>query len=159
MATTNWFDGRAEELIPTAPGLINVSMGGRPDAPATVCWPRLKMDGTVWRYQYEHPRPTARQGRCPFWAPREGGQPVPVHGLRKVADAIEGSTLRTLQRTTHLSAGENPEGATPEIDAFLATLHAAARSGEVHNGKYSTGDDPARVGPEIHGRYRHIELR
>ncbi|MFE4814883.1 alpha/beta fold hydrolase [Streptomyces sp. NPDC056704] len=50
----------------------------------------------------------------------------PVHVVRKMADAIEGSTFRVLQHTAHLAARENPEGVNAEIDAFLAALPAAA---------------------------------
>ncbi|MET8030130.1 alpha/beta fold hydrolase [Streptomyces avermitilis] len=46
----------------------------------------------------------------------------PVHVVRKMADAIEGSTFRVLQHT----ARENPEGVNAEIDAFLAALPDAA---------------------------------
>ncbi|MET7851705.1 alpha/beta hydrolase [Streptomyces avermitilis] len=51
---------------------------------------------------------------------------VPVHVVRKMADAIEGSTFRVLQHTAHLAARENPEGVNAEIDAFLAALPDAA---------------------------------
>ncbi|GAA4845511.1 alpha/beta fold hydrolase [Saccharopolyspora rosea] len=54
MATTSWLDDVTEKLIPTSLGLINVRAGGRADGPAMVCWPSLMMDGTMWRYQYEH---------------------------------------------------------------------------------------------------------
>ncbi|GDY69371.1 hypothetical protein AQJ43_31880 [Streptomyces avermitilis] len=50
----------------------------------------------------------------------------PVHVVRKMTDAIEGSTLRLLQHTAHLAARTNPEGVNAEIDAFLAALPAAA---------------------------------
>ncbi|MFE9062971.1 alpha/beta fold hydrolase [Streptomyces violaceusniger] len=50
----------------------------------------------------------------------------PVHVVRKMADAIEGSTFRVLQHTAHLAARENPQGVNAEIDAFLADLPAAA---------------------------------
>lgn len=50
----------------------------------------------------------------------------PVYVVRKMADAIEGSTFRVLQQTAHLAARENPEGVNAEIDAFLAALPAAA---------------------------------
>ncbi|MFF3139859.1 alpha/beta fold hydrolase [Streptomyces mirabilis] len=50
----------------------------------------------------------------------------PVHVVRKMADAIEGSTFRVLQHTAHLAARENPDGVNAEIDAFLAAPPAAA---------------------------------
>jgi len=50
----------------------------------------------------------------------------PVHVVRKMADAVEGSTFRVLQHTAHLAARENPEDVNTEIDAFLADLPAAA---------------------------------
>ncbi|MEW2458496.1 alpha/beta fold hydrolase [Streptomyces albus] len=50
----------------------------------------------------------------------------PVHAVRKMADAIEGSTFRVLQHTAHLAARENPEAVNTEIDTFLASLPAAA---------------------------------
>ncbi|MEV2211340.1 alpha/beta hydrolase [Streptomyces sp. NPDC050997] len=50
----------------------------------------------------------------------------PVHVVRKMADAIEGSTFRVLRHTAHLAARENPEAVNAEIDAFLAALPAAA---------------------------------
>ncbi|MEV5711812.1 alpha/beta fold hydrolase [Actinoallomurus sp. NPDC052274] len=58
--TTSWLDEVTEQLIPTSLGLINVREGGRPDGPAMVCWPSLMMDGTMWRYQYEHFAPSHR---------------------------------------------------------------------------------------------------
>ncbi|MEV5747728.1 alpha/beta fold hydrolase [Actinoallomurus sp. NPDC052308] len=58
--TTSWLDEVTEKLIPTSLGLINVREGGRPDGPAMVCWPSLMMDGTMWRYQYEHFAPSHR---------------------------------------------------------------------------------------------------
>lgn len=50
----------------------------------------------------------------------------PVHVVRKMADAIEGSTFRVLPHTGHLAARENPDAVNAEIDAFLATLPIAA---------------------------------
>ncbi|QIS22771.1 alpha/beta fold hydrolase [Nocardia terpenica] len=50
----------------------------------------------------------------------------PVHVVRKMADAIPGSTFRVLLHTGHLAARENPEAVNAEIDTFLATLSAAA---------------------------------
>ncbi|MFI1689388.1 alpha/beta fold hydrolase [Streptomyces sp. NPDC020794] len=50
----------------------------------------------------------------------------PVYVVRKMADAIEGSTFRVLQHTAHLAARENPEGVNAEIDAFFVALPAAA---------------------------------
>jgi len=50
----------------------------------------------------------------------------PVHVVRKMADAIEGSTFRAPQHTADLAARENPEGINTEIDAFFAALPAAA---------------------------------
>ncbi|WP_199273006.1 alpha/beta fold hydrolase [Streptomyces broussonetiae] len=49
----------------------------------------------------------------------------PVHVVRKMADAIEGSTFCVLQHTAHLAARENPDGVNAEIDAFLAAPPAA----------------------------------
>lgn len=49
-----------------------------------------------------------------------------MHVVRKMADAIEGSTFRVLQHTAHLAARENPEAVNAEIDAFLAALPIAA---------------------------------
>jgi pimeloyl-ACP methyl ester carboxylesterase len=48
----------------------------------------------------------------------------PVHKVRKMADAIAGSTFCVLPRTGHLAARENPEGVNAEVDAFLASLPA-----------------------------------
>ncbi|WP_329250031.1 alpha/beta hydrolase [Actinoallomurus sp. NBC_01490] len=278
---TNQLDEVAEKLIPTSLGLINVREGGRADGPAMVCWPSLMMDGTMWRYQYEHfapthrmvlidspghgksdalrkiidlkdcadvlveildalaidrcvlvgnswggmlagvfpayhpertaaaiginctaslptmfesvwagalatylslharmPRLAARAARAAFagptaeatnpeflkftdfvlrddpksvaWALRsiligrkdehrrlatienipvliiagEEDSQFPVHVVRKMADAIAGSTFRVLPHTGHLAARENPDGVNAEIDAFLATLSA-----------------------------------
>ncbi|MFD3307201.1 alpha/beta fold hydrolase [Streptomyces sp. NPDC058694] len=50
----------------------------------------------------------------------------PVHVVRKMADAIEGSTFRVLLHTAHLAARDNPDGVNAEIDAFLAAPPAAA---------------------------------
>ena len=50
----------------------------------------------------------------------------PVHAVRKMADAIPGSTFRVLQHTGHLAARENPDTVNAEIDAFLAAHPAAA---------------------------------
>jgi 3-oxoadipate enol-lactonase len=47
-----------------------------------------------------------------------------VHAVRKMADAIEGSTFRVLLHTGHLAARENPDAVNAEIDAFLAPLPA-----------------------------------
>jgi 3-oxoadipate enol-lactonase len=60
MAMTNGLDDVTERLIQTSLGLINVREGGLADGPAMVCWPSLMMDGTMWRYQYEHFAPTYR---------------------------------------------------------------------------------------------------
>ncbi|MBR7678797.1 alpha/beta fold hydrolase, partial [Streptomyces daliensis] len=46
----------------------------------------------------------------------------PVHVVRKMADAIEGSTFRVLPHTAHLAARENPDAVNAEIDTFLTTL-------------------------------------
>ena len=54
MEATNWLDDVIEKPIPTSLGRINVREGGRADGAAMVCWPSLMMDGTMWRYQYEH---------------------------------------------------------------------------------------------------------
>ncbi|MGD6756975.1 alpha/beta fold hydrolase [Streptomyces sp. BH105] len=51
----------------------------------------------------------------------------PVHVVRKMADAIEGSTFRVLRNTAHLAARENPEAVNAEIDRFLSTLPATVR--------------------------------
>ncbi|MCO5992907.1 alpha/beta fold hydrolase [Actinoallomurus rhizosphaericola] len=58
--TTSRLEEATERLISTSLGLINVRVGGRDDGPAMVCWPSLMMDGTMWRYQYEHFAPTHR---------------------------------------------------------------------------------------------------
>ncbi|MCO5972939.1 alpha/beta fold hydrolase [Actinoallomurus soli] len=58
--TTSRLEEATEKLVPTSLGLINVREGGRLDGPAMVCWPSLMMDGTMWRYQYEHFAPTHR---------------------------------------------------------------------------------------------------
>jgi 3-oxoadipate enol-lactonase len=58
MTTTNSLDEVTEKLIPTSLGLVNVREGGRADGPVMVCWPSLMMDGTMWRYQFEHFAPT-----------------------------------------------------------------------------------------------------
>ncbi|MEU3372437.1 alpha/beta fold hydrolase [Streptomyces sp. NPDC006711] len=50
----------------------------------------------------------------------------PVHVVRRMADAIEGSTFRVLPHTAHLAARENPAAVNAEIHAFLAALPAAA---------------------------------
>lgn len=60
MTTANWLEGVTEQLIPTSLGLINVREGGRTDGPVLVFWPSLMMDGTMWRYQYEHFAPDYR---------------------------------------------------------------------------------------------------
>ncbi|PWI42568.1 alpha/beta fold hydrolase [Streptomyces sp. ICBB 8177] len=279
----NWLEELTEALIPTSLGLVNVRVGGRPEGPAMVCWPSLMMDGTMWRYQYEHfapthrvvlvdspghgksdalrklidlkdcadvlveildalgidrcvlvgnswggmlagvfpayhperttaaiginctaslpttfesvwatalsaylslhakmpplaakaaraafAGPTAEAGNAEFtefidfvlrddpksvaWALRgiligrkdehrrlgtirnvpvliiagEEDSQFPVHVVRKMADAIEGSTFRVLRHTAHLAARENPQAVNAEIDAFLAALPAAA---------------------------------
>ena len=49
----------------------------------------------------------------------------PVHVVRKMADAIPGSTFRVLLHTAHLAARENPAEVNAEIDAFLAALPIA----------------------------------
>ncbi|MYR86625.1 alpha/beta hydrolase, partial [Streptomyces sp. SID685] len=49
----------------------------------------------------------------------------PVHAVRRMADAIEGSTFRVLLRTGHLAARENPDEVNATIDAFLASCPAA----------------------------------
>jgi 3-oxoadipate enol-lactonase len=279
MTTTSWLDEVTEKLIPTSLGLISVREGGRADGPAMVCWPSLMMDGTMWRYQYEHFAPTHHMvlidspghgksdalrkiidmkdcaealveildaldiGKCVLvgnswggmlagvfpayhpertaaaiginctaslptmfesiwatglatylslhakmpalaakaargafagptaevanpefveftnfvlrddpksvaWALRsiligrkdehrrlatitdvpvlviagEEDSQFPVHAVRKMADAIDGSTFRVLPHTAHLAARENPDGVNAEIDAFLAAL-------------------------------------
>ncbi|MCK7626478.1 alpha/beta hydrolase [Streptomyces sp. RS10V-4] len=60
MSPTDWLNDVTEKLIPTSLGLLNVRLGGRTDRPAMVFWPSLMMDGTMWRYQYEHFAPTHR---------------------------------------------------------------------------------------------------
>jgi 3-oxoadipate enol-lactonase len=47
-----------QQKIRTRLGLINVRIGGNSDHPVMVCWPSLMMDGTMWRFQYEHFAPT-----------------------------------------------------------------------------------------------------
>ncbi|CAK7283872.1 alpha/beta fold hydrolase [Streptomyces misionensis] len=54
MSRTDWLNDVTEKLIPTSLGLMNVRVGGRADGPAMVFWPSLMMDGTMWRFQYEH---------------------------------------------------------------------------------------------------------
>ncbi|ATL70608.1 alpha/beta fold hydrolase [Nocardia terpenica] len=54
MTTGDQLEDMTEQLISTALGLINVRDGGRSDGPVLVFWPSLMMDGTMWRYQYEH---------------------------------------------------------------------------------------------------------
>ncbi|MFC9633364.1 alpha/beta fold hydrolase [Streptomyces mirabilis] len=68
---------------------------------------------------------TTRNVRVLIIAGEEDSQ-FPVHVVRKMADAIEGSTFGVLQHTAHLAARENSEGVDAEIDAFLAALPAAA---------------------------------
>ncbi|MFI8793285.1 hypothetical protein [Streptomyces sp. NPDC055105] len=66
MATTNRFDGCAKELIPTALGLINARISSRPDCPAAVCWPSLKMDAPCGGTSTStSPWPGAMTGRTP----------------------------------------------------------------------------------------------
>ncbi|MCC2274526.1 alpha/beta hydrolase [Streptomyces sp. ET3-23] len=60
MSPTDWLDDVTEKLIPTTLGRMNVRVGGRADGPAMVFWPSLMMDGTMWRFQYEHFAPTHR---------------------------------------------------------------------------------------------------
>nr|BFD80772.1 alpha/beta fold hydrolase [Streptomyces sp. Xyl84] len=50
----------------------------------------------------------------------------PVHVVRKMADAIPGSSFRVLKHTAHLAARENPAAVNAEIDTFLAALPTAA---------------------------------
>ena len=56
----SWADALESRLIPTKLGLIHVRVGGNPDGPAMACWPSLMMDGTMWRFQYEHFAPKYR---------------------------------------------------------------------------------------------------
>ncbi|MFF5405064.1 alpha/beta fold hydrolase [Streptomyces misionensis] len=60
MSRMDWLNDVTEKLIPTSLGLMNVRVGGRIDGPAMVFWPSLMMDGTMWRFQYEHFAPTHR---------------------------------------------------------------------------------------------------
>lgn len=60
MQRTDRLNDVTEKLIPTSLGLMNVREGGRADGPAMVFWPSLMMDGTMWRFQYEHFAPTHR---------------------------------------------------------------------------------------------------
>jgi 3-oxoadipate enol-lactonase len=46
----------------------------------------------------------------------------PVHVVRKMADAINGSSFRVLPHTGHLPPRENPAETNAAIEAFLATL-------------------------------------
>lgn len=80
MTTTNWLDEITEKLIPTSLGLINIREGGRADGPVMVCWPSLMMDGTMWRYQFEHFAPTHRM--VLFDSPGHGKSDA----LRKIID-------------------------------------------------------------------------
>ncbi len=60
--------------------------------------------------------------------PRVAGEEdsqFPVHAVRSMADAIEGSTFRVLPHTGHLAARENPEEVNATIDAFLGARLAA----------------------------------
>ncbi|MEU8976359.1 alpha/beta hydrolase [Streptomyces monashensis] len=49
----------------------------------------------------------------------------PVHAVRRMADAIKGSTFRVLLRTGHLAARENPGEVNTAIDAILAARPVA----------------------------------
>src|SRR6266568_200162 len=80
MTTANWLDDVTERLIPTSLGLINVREGGRRDGPVMVFWPSLMMDGTMWRYQYEHFAPDYRIALVD--SPGHGGS----EALRKIID-------------------------------------------------------------------------
>ena len=53
-----WTTGTQEQLIPTSLGAINVRIGGKADGVAMIFWPSLLMNGSMWRYQYEHYAPT-----------------------------------------------------------------------------------------------------
>ncbi|WP_235613975.1 hypothetical protein [Streptomyces olivochromogenes] len=57
--TTNRLEGVTEKLIPTALGLINVRVGGRPDGPAMMCWPSLMTAPCGSTSTSTSPRPTA----------------------------------------------------------------------------------------------------
>ncbi|BBZ27525.1 putative hydrolase, alpha/beta fold protein [Mycolicibacterium madagascariense] len=49
-----WLEGVEDRKIRTRLGVIHVRLGGTPDGPVLLFWPSLMMDGTMWRYQYEH---------------------------------------------------------------------------------------------------------
>ena len=53
-----WSAGTQERQISTALGAINVRIGGNADGIAMVFWPSLLMNGSMWRYQYEHYAPS-----------------------------------------------------------------------------------------------------
>ncbi len=59
-AQESWTVGSRELVIPTVLGRINVRIGGEADGPAMVFWPSLLMNGSMWRFQYEHYAPTHR---------------------------------------------------------------------------------------------------
>jgi 3-oxoadipate enol-lactonase len=60
----------------------------------------------------------------------EEDRQFPVHVVRKMADAIQGSTFRVLIHSGHLAARETPDEVNAEIDAFLATLPAQVAAGD-----------------------------
>lgn len=93
------------------------------DDPKSVAW---ALRSILIGRKDEHRRlNTIRNAPVLIIAGEEDSQ-FPVHVVRKMADAIKGSTFRVLQHTAHLAARENPEGVNAEIDAFLASLPAAA---------------------------------
>jgi 3-oxoadipate enol-lactonase len=49
----------------------------------------------------------------------------PVHIVRKMADAIDGSRFRVLTHSAHLAARETPDEVNNEIDTFLSAVPAA----------------------------------
>ncbi|MER5516756.1 alpha/beta hydrolase [Streptomyces sp. NPDC002763] len=93
------------------------------DDPKSVAW---ALRGILIGRKDEHRRLRTIQNVPVLIIAGEEDSQFPVHVVRKMADAIEGSTFRVLQHTAHLAARENPEAVNAEIDAFLAALPAAA---------------------------------
>ena len=46
--------GSTEQLVSTKFGMVNITVGGKRDAPSLVFWPSLMLAGDMWSYQYEH---------------------------------------------------------------------------------------------------------
>ena len=59
-AAEAWLTDLPEQHVQTRLGLVSVRVGGKPDGPPMVFWPSLLVDGSMWRYQYEHYAPTHR---------------------------------------------------------------------------------------------------